>query len=343
MKVAVIRGVRDLSVEERPDPTPGRGEALVAIRSIGVCGSDVHGFDGLIPKRRKPGLIMGHEAAGEIVELGRDASAWRIGERVAIDPQISCGSCTSCELGLMHLCDRRINLGSSMLAFKDGALCEYIAISERQLRRMPEHVSYDEAAMLDPSACIAHLFNRFRMVLGSTVAVVGTGTMGLLAVQVAKIAGASKVIAVDISPSRLELARELGADITIDSSLENIPERILDETAGRGVDAAIEAVGISETYAACVESVRKRGTVVALGYIDEQVPFPMQTLIFKEIEVLGSTGFTFESETVLDLIGMGRLKVQPLITDSYSLDDVQVGFERASDPASGAIKVMIHP
>jgi 2-desacetyl-2-hydroxyethyl bacteriochlorophyllide A dehydrogenase len=204
-------------------------------------------------------------------------------------------------------------------------------------------VSYDEAAMLDPAGCIVHVFNRFSLEVGSTVAIIGTGTMGLIAVQIAKMMGAAKVVAVDLSAERLELAAAFGADVRIDPAQENATERILDETDGRGADAVVEAVGIGKTYESAVEAVRKRGTVIALGYIDEKVAFPMRSLIFREIDVLGCTGFTVESDTVLELISQGHLDVKPMITHGFSLDRVQEAFETASDPASGAIKVMVHP
>ena len=247
MKAAVIQGARSLVVEHRPDPTPGPGEVLVRIRSTGICGSDIHGFEGLIPDRRPPGLIMGHEAAGEIEQTGEGVEKWRAGDRVAIDPQVSCGACNSCLRGWGHLCDNRFNLGSSMLVFKHGTLCELISLPERQIHRMPDEVSYDEGAMVEPASCALHIFNRARLEVGAATVIIGTGAIGLIAVQVAKLMGGGKVIGVDRSAERLELARGFGADVLVNSSEEDPVDRILKETDGVGADAVVEAVGKSQT------------------------------------------------------------------------------------------------
>lgn len=343
MRAAIIKGPRRIEMEERPRPRPKMGEVLVHIRATGICGSDIHGFQGLIPDRRKPGLIMGHEAAGVVAETGPGASRWTEGDRVAIDPQIACGECTSCLRGWLHLCDNRLNLGSSMNVWYDGTLCEYIALPEKQLHLLPANVGFDEGAVVEPASCAAHIFNRQLLEVGSTVAVIGTGSVGLVAVQVAHAMATSKLIAIDRVPERLELAAGFGADVLIDSRVTDPVEGILAETGGRGADAVVEAAGLALTYDWAVKSVRKRGNVLALGYIDEQVPFPMRTLVFREITVVGCTGFTFESDRVLGLMAAGKIDVKPLITHEFSLDDVQKAYETATDPSTGAIKVMIHP
>ena len=343
MRAAIIEGARSLVIEERPDPVPGPGEVLVRIRATGVCGSDVHGFEGLIPDRRRPGLIMGHESSGEVVEIGSAAVGWEVGDRVAIDPQIYCGQCYSCLRGWQHLCDNRLNLGSSMNSFHDGTLCELISLPPRQLHGIPEPVSFGEAAMVEPASCAVHIFNRAHLDVGSTVAVIGTGAIGLVAVQVAKLMGAGTLIAVDKDPDRLQLAAGFGADLVVDSTAEDPVERIMAESGGRGADAVVEAVGISLTYSWALQAVRKRGKLMALGYVDEGVSFPMRTLIFREIAVLGCTGFTNESDTVLDLVAKGALDVNSLITHDFPLEKVQAAFEAAADPSTQSIKVMVHP
>lgn len=343
MRAAIIKGTREMVIEERPSPSPNDEEVLIRIRASGICGSDVHGFDGRIPDRRPPGLIMGHEAAGEVVEVGNGVRLWREGDRVAIDPQISCGICESCRRGWLHLCDNRINLGSSMNVFRDGTLCEYVALPELQIHSLPDDVSFNEGAMVEPASCAVHIFNRALLEVGSTVAIIGTGVIGLVAVQVARQMGVETLIAVDKSASRLEMASRFGADVLVDSSTEDPVERILAETGGAGVDAVVEAVGVKSTYDWCVRIVRKRGAVMAFGYVDEQVPFPMRSLIFREVSVVGCTGFTYESDKVLALIGQGKIDVKPLITHEYALSDVQEAFETAADPATGAIKVIVVP
>ena len=342
MIATVLKGVRDLGLVEKPIPIPKEGEVLVRVRAVGVCGSDVHGFEGLIPQRRKLGLIMGHEVAGE-VEDGGDSSVWRKGDRVAVNPQVYCGDCYSCSRGWFHLCDRRLNLGSSMNTWFDGALCEYLAIPGRQLHRLPQKVSYGEGAVAEPASCAVHMIERGRLESGGTVVIIGTGTIGLIAVQVAAQMDPAKLIVVDKLDQRLTIAKKLGAEVLINPAKEDPVERIMAETEGRGADVTFEAAGLAITYDWAIRSLRKRGTLLALGFIDEQVPFDMRHLIFREITVVGSTGFTSEIDEALKLIGGGRVDVKPLITHEFSLEDAQVAFETASDPNAGAIKVMIYP
>jgi L-iditol 2-dehydrogenase len=343
MKAAVIAGANSMKVMEVETPAAGAGEVLVKVRAVGICGSDIHGFKGLIPHRRPVGLIMGHEACGEVVEVGRGEKRWAKGDRAAIDPQLSCGECYFCRRGWTNLCEKMSGIGSAMRGFRHGAMCEYVALPAMQLNRVPDGLTYAEGAMFEPAAHALHLFNRASVSVGETVVIVGAGTIGLVAVQVARLRGAGRIIAVDILPERLKLAAKLGADVTIDSSSGDPLPQVLEHTNGRGADIAVEAVGLSVTYDICLRSVRKRGTLLALGFADEKICLPSQKLLFSEISVLGCTGFSHESEVVLGLIAARKLDVRPLITHTFSLDDAQLAFETASNPDSNAIKVMIVP
>jgi 2-desacetyl-2-hydroxyethyl bacteriochlorophyllide A dehydrogenase len=343
MKAAVIEGAKSIKITDVVTPVAGNGQVLVRIHAVGICGSDIHGFKGIIPKRRPVGLIMGHEAAGEVVEVGKEQKGWTKGERVAIDPQISCGDCFACRRGWTNLCENMAAIGSAMRGFKHGAMCEYLVVPGRQLNKMPNGLSYAEGAMFEPVAHALHLFNRTCVNVGDTVVIVGTGTIGLVAVQVARLMGASRIIAVDILHERLKLARKLGADITIDSSKTDPVQEVLEHTQGRGADIAVEAVGHSATYEYCIRCVRKRGTVLALGFADEKVYFPSQKLLFSEVSIVGFTGFSHEGELVLNLIEAHKIEVKSLITHTFALEDAQLAFETACDPSANAIKVMIIP
>ena len=343
MKAAVIAGERNLEIVERDIPVPVEGEVLVKIHDTGICGSDIHGFEGLVPDRRKIGLIMGHEASGEVVDTGKSSSRWQTGKRVAVDPQISCGRCAMCARGHRHLCDNRLNLGSTMNTWLDGTLCEYVALPETQLHEIPDNVSFSEAAVVEPASCAIHIFNRGIIEVGCSVAVIGTGTVGLMAIQVAALMGADLIVGVDILDDRLTLAKRLGANVTINSKYADPVACIMDETDGRGVDSVVEAAGLSLTYDWAIRSVKKRGQVFALGYIDEHVTFPMRHLIFREVTVLGCTGFTHEIDTALHLLSGERIDVKPIITHRYKLREIQQAFETAADLSTGAIKVMIEP
>ena len=344
MKAAVFRGRRRFEIQEVPSPSPGAGEVLVRVGAVGVCGSDLHGFEGRSGKRRQPGLIMGHEAAGEVAELGTGVRGWKAGDRVVIDPQIACGECLSCRSGWPHLCEHKKIIGSSMLEFRHGALAEYIAVPERQLHRLPDSVTFEEACLVEPAGCSLHVYNRSGIEVGSCIAVIGAGTIGLVALQVARMIGAGKVMVVDLAPNRLELARRLGADVTIQSDREDPVERLREETAGRGVDYVVEAVGLSLTYGYATRALRRRGKILALGFMEDSVCFPIQPILFQELSVIGSTGFALtEADTVIELIEKGRITVKPLVTHTFTLEDTQRAFETFADPAAKAIKVVVNP
>ncbi len=343
MKAAIIKGPLKIQIEERPIPTPDQGQVLVRIKSVGICGSDVHGFLGLSGRRRLPGLVMGHEASGQIEEIGSKVTGLAKGDRVAIDPQTVCGTCYACKRGWSNLCDNMSVIGSSMRNFKDGAMCEYMVLKASQLYKIPDNLSFSQAAMLDPVSNSIHVFNRSSMDIGDTVAVIGTGVIGLVLVQVAKLRGAGKVIAVDASEDRLKLAKALGADILVNSGSQNTVDTIMSQTSGRGADIVVEAAGLAVTYQNAVNSVRKRGHVLALGFRDAEVPIPIQPLLFREVTIIGNTGFVFEIEPFIDFVSSGKIDVKPIITHVFTLDQVQQAFEIAADPLSGAIKVMIAP
>jgi len=343
MKAAVLKGTGEIAIEERPLPHPAEGEVVVRVRAAGICGSDVHGFEGKIPKRRPPGIIMGHEAAGEVAEVGTASGGFKPGDRVAIHPTTSCRECFACSRGWFHLCDSMITLGSAMRVFHDGVLCEYLAVPHHQLHRLPEEASFEMGVMVEPASNAVHLLDRGDLEVGGVIAVFGTGTIGLLVVQAARLAGARKVIAVDINPFRLERARELGAEVVVNAKERDPLEAIREETDGRGADVAVEAAGFTTTYLQSVEAVRKRGKVLALGFIDPEVTFPMRTVIYREISIVGCCGFTHEVETALALIASSRLQVKPLITHTFPLDAAQQAFQTAADPAADSIKVLVVP
>ena len=341
MKAAVIRGPLSMKVEERPMPSFKENEVLVRVRAAGICGSDIHGFLGKSGKRRLPGLIMGHEAAGEVIEFGAKAEAFVKGDRVAIDPQISCGYCEPCRQGYANLCDNITVIGSSMRKFCDGAMCEYIALPSQVLHKLAADVSFAEGAMMEPIGNAIHVMSRAGLRIGDTIAIFGAGTIGLILVQLAVLSGAGKIISIDVSAQRLTMAKDFGANVLVRADREESVARVLEETNDRGADLVIEAAGPSVTYSAAIRSVKKRGKVMALGFSDAEVVIPVQSLLFREITIIGCSGFMSECETALDLLARKQLNVKPLITHEFSIDDVQLAFTKASEPSSSAVKTMI--
>jgi L-iditol 2-dehydrogenase len=241
------------------------------------------------------------------------------------------------------MCDAMITFGSAMRVFHDGLMAEYAAVPRGQLTRLPEGVSFEEGAVFEPASNAVHLLNRAVLELGGSVAVFGAGPIGLLVIQAARISGARQVIAVDINPFRLEQARACGADRIVNSRQEDPVAAIQAATVGRGVEVAVESAGFAETYRACLEVVRKRGKVIAFGFVEPEVSFPMRMLIYREVSIIGCTAFTYEIEAALALIACGKLSVRPLITHTFPIARAQEAFETAADPGSKAIKVLLIP
>ena len=212
LKALVMTAYKEFELREAPTPVPAPGEVLVRVRASAVCGSDVHGIDGSTG-RRQPPVIMGHEAAGEIASLGKGVTGWAVGDRVTFDSTIYCGECPACRAGEVNLCASRRVLGVSCDEYRrDGAFAEYVAVPQRILYRLPEGVSYVEAAMVEPLSIACHAMTRTPIPRGGCVLVVGVGTIGLLTLQVAKSLGAGRLIAADVDEARLRMAREAGAE-----------------------------------------------------------------------------------------------------------------------------------
>lgn len=343
MKAAVFSAPYEFRICERDKPQPGKGEVLVRIRAVGICGSDIHPYMGNGIDRREPGIIMGHEAAGDVEAVGEAVVKWKAGDRVAINPQLNCETCVMCRKGLSHLCDNSLLIGSSMRGFLDGAMCEYLVINEKQLYHLPDEVSYDYGTFLDPLGNAIHLINRGGVKLGDKVVIIGAGTIGLLAVQTAKAAGAVKVIAVDLSDYKLGIASEVGANVCLRSDAPDFMDRIKEETDGVGPDVVVEAVGISTTYNMAVNMCRKRGTVVALGFTKPLLEIDIQQIVYKELQVLGSTGYAEECEITLEYLRKNTFDLGKIITDKLPLEKVKEGFDLLCEKDSRAIKVILNP
>jgi 2-desacetyl-2-hydroxyethyl bacteriochlorophyllide A dehydrogenase len=278
-----------------------------------------------------------------VAEAGSAVSRFKAGDRVAVNPLIPCGECDACAHGWFHMCDAMVTFGSAMRVFHDGFMADYAAVPQRQLARLPDGVSFKEGAVVEPAGNAVHLLNRAVLETGGSVAVFGAGTIGLLVIQVARMAGARQVIAVEPNSFRLAQARACGADLAVDPHAEDPVAAILAATGGRGVDVAAETAGFASTYRACLEVARKRGTVAAFGFNEPEVTFPLRRLIFREVSIIGCTAFTYEIETALALMAGGRLDVRTLVTHTFPLERAQEAFQTAADAGSRSIKVLVIP
>jgi L-iditol 2-dehydrogenase len=343
MKALVLKEYRRLAIEDVPMPAMQSGEVLVRVRACGICGSDVHGMDGS-SGRRIPPIIMGHEAAGEIAELGNGVGGWRKGERVTFDSTISCGECWFCQRGEVNLCENRRVLGVSCGDYRrHGAFAEFVAVPQRILYRLPDQLSFEQAAMVEAVSVAVHAVKRTPAVADSSVVVVGAGMIGLLVVQALRVFGCKRIIAFDLDDDRLRLAARLGATETIKADGSSLSEKIRALTGGRGVDAAMEVVGLPETVAAAIESVRKGGSVTLVGNLKPRVDLPLQSVVTRELSLVGTCASAGEYPLCLELIAGGKINVTEFISATPPLEEGARWFERLYAGEKGLMKVVLKP
>ena len=337
MKVLELSAPNQFNISEKPKPIPSCGEVLVKVAFCGICGSDVHGMDNS-SGRRIPPMVMGHEASGVIEELGEQVSGYQIGERVSFDSMVYCGECGFCERGETNLCDSRQVMGVSCDEFKrDGAFAEWVLVPARILERIPDGLSFEEAAFTEPLAVALHAVNLVEVQEGESVLVVGAGLIGLLVVQALKRAGCGEIIAVDLDRKRLSLALELGAT----SAFHSLEDQIV--LPDGGVDLSMEVVGAGPTLDLAIKSLRKGGRVGLVGNVFPEVSFPLQYVVTREISFIGSCAAAGECSDALASIASGEIQVQPLISAVIPLEEGQDYFERQREGKEGLLKVLFKP
>ena len=343
MRALLLSEYRKLSVVEMPTPAIADDEVLVRVKACGVCGSDIHGYDGSTG-RRIPPLVMGHEAAGVIERVGHGVEGFSAGERVTFDSMVSCGACDFCRHGQINLCDRRMVLGVSCGDYRrHGAFAEYVSVPARILYKLPHALSFERAALTEAVSIAVHAVNRKVPAAGESTMVVGAGMIGVLTIQALKANGARTIVAVDIDGQKLELARRMGATHTVNASQGDVAAAVVHITAGRGADVAFEVVGQGDTVASAVRSVRKGGTVVVVGNLSPTVELPLQSMVTREVSVLGSCGSNGEIPECIDLLARGVIDVDPIISLTAPLDAGPALFARLYDGDKSLMKVIIQP
>ena len=326
---------------ERPDPGPA--DLLIRVKACGICGSDVHGYDGSTG-RRIPPIVMGHEAAGVVAATGSAVKRFRPGDRVTFDSTVYCGECFFCLRGQQNLCDNRQVLGVSCGEFRRyGAFAEYVVVPERISYRLPDQVPYAHAALIEAISVAVHAVSLTPIFLNDTAVVVGSGMIGLLIVQALKISNCGRVIAIDVDDAKLEAARGLGADEAVNSRTTNAHERVLHLTGGRGADVALEAVGATDPIRTAIDSVRKGGAVTLVGNLSPQVQIPLQVVVSRQIKLLGSCASSGEYPVCLDLLAKRSIQVEPMISAQAPLEEGPRWFERLYQKEPNLMKVILEP
>lgn len=342
MNALTLTEYKKMTYQQVPKPNITANEVLIRVKACGICGSDVHGYDGSTG-RRKPPIIMGHEAAGVIEALGADVEGWAIGDRVTFDSTIYCGRCDYCMKGQVNLCGNRRVLGVSCDDYRrDGAFAEFVAIPAHILYRLPDAVSFDEASLVEPLSVALHAVNLCPRDLNASVTVVGAGKIGLLIVQTLRAAGYGKIIVIDRNPTHRQLSLEMGADAAFDFRPEAIQE-VRTETNGEGTDIVLEVVGVDEAFNLAIRAARKGGTVVLVGNIVPTVSFPMQLVVTRQITLRGSCASAGEYPACLDMIARGSIKLDKIISATAPLSDGDAWFKRLYAGEGDFVKVILNP
>jgi L-iditol 2-dehydrogenase len=343
MKALVLKEYRRFAIEDFAVPDLQPDEVLVRVRACGICGSDVHGMDGS-SGRRIPPIVMGHEAAGEIAKIGSDVTTWKVGDRVTFDSTIYCGDCWYCRRGNVNLCENRRVLGVSCAEYRrHGAFAEFVAVPQRILYRLPDNLSFEQAAMVEAVAVAAHAVKRTRLAEDASAVVVGTGMIGLLVVQSLRVGGCKRIIAIDLDESRLAFAVKFGATQTFKAGDADLAEKIRALTDGRGADAAFEVVGLPQTVRMAIDCVRKGGGVTLVGNLKPQVDLPLQSVVTRELSLIGTCASAGEYPACLDLIAAGQINVTEFISATASLEEGVQWFERLYAGEQGLMKVLLKP
>jgi 2-desacetyl-2-hydroxyethyl bacteriochlorophyllide A dehydrogenase len=340
MKAAVFHGPNDLRLESVPVPTVGENDVLLKVDMCGICGTDVHIYRGHFPAPNLP-LIPGHEFAGHVVASGANVDHVKVDDYVTADINISCGHCYFCRRQQKLFCEQIRQIGVHM----NGALAEFVKVPASSIYHVPEEMSPEQGAYIEPLACAVHGQDRANIKAGSSVAIIGGGPMGLAHIRLAKLKGATPIICSELNHTRLQKAREMGADAVIDANETDAVEAVLRLTEGRGADYVIEAVGTIHTYKQAFEMVRRGGTVVAYGAAPSTASIDLRPfdIYSKELTIVGSYAGTYETwPEAISLIHGGRFNPGQIITQIAPLEEI-VDALLTAEKDKDVIKIQVRP
>jgi len=332
MNALMLEEYMRLKLVDMPVPEIGPDDVLVRVRACGICGSDVHGIDGSTG-RRLPPIVMGHEAAGTVERVGANVTDLQLGDRVTFDSTIYCGHCFYCSRGEVNLCDNRMVLGVSPGGYRrHGAFAEYVAVPRRIMYRLPDNLSFEQAALIEAAAVAVHGVGLTSIKLGDRAVVIGSGMIGVLALQALRAAGCAQVIVVDPVESRLKMARDLGATEVRTSAAEI-----------KDADVAVECVGTTDAVGAAIGCVRKGGAVTLVGNFKPRIEIPLQAVVSRQIRLQGSCASNGEYPAVIEMMSRGMIKVDPLISAVAPLAEGAEWFDRLYRREGNLMKVILQP
>jgi len=334
MDALLLTEYMKLQVVDFPRPEPAPDEVLIRVRACGICGSDVHGLDGSTG-RRIPPLVMGHEAAGEVAAIGPAVTDLKPGDRVTFDSTIYCGECEFCRRGQINLCDNRQVLGVSPGPYRrHGAFAEYVTVPRRIVYRLPDGLSYEQAALIEAVSVAVHAVKLTGEVAGNSAVVVGAGMIGLLTIQALRAYGCESITAIDVDDARLAVAREVGASGAVNAR---------DAAGVRDADLAIECVGATDPIRTAIASVRKGGRVTLVGNVSPKVEIPLQDVVSRQLRLQGSCASCGEYPECIDLMASGAIQVDRMISAVAPLSEGAAWFDRLYRREPNLMKVILRP
>ena len=340
MKAAVLYKPLDMRVEYVDIPSINPSEVLVRVKNVGICASDVHYYlHGKIASFivEKP-LILGHECSGEVVEVGEKVTGVEVGERVVIEPGFTCGSCEYCRSGRYNLCENVRFYGTPPY---HGAFAEYVSAPAQNVYSMPNNMTYEEGAMIEPLAVGMMAAKRGRVTVHDTVAIFGAGPIGLLSLQAVRSHGVIDTYVIDIIDYRLDYAQKLGASEVINASKTDVIKQIMKLTQGKGVDVIIEASGSPKAIKQALEIIKPGGRIILVGYPLIEVPILIDKILAKELDILGVHRYANVFPTAIKCVASGKIDVKSLVTHIFPLEKILEGFETHIKKIGNPIKIQI--
>jgi (R,R)-butanediol dehydrogenase/meso-butanediol dehydrogenase/diacetyl reductase len=349
MKALLWYGVKDVRVEDVPQQEVQEKSVRIKVEWCGICGTDLHEYLAgpiFLPEEKphpltneKVPVILGHEFSGVVVEIGKGVTKVKVGDRVTVEPILSCGNCWACKDGKYNLCEK---LGFHGLAGGGGGFSEFTVVKEDMVHKLPDQMSYEQGALVEPTAVAVHAVRQSKLKVGDRVAVFGAGPIGLLTIRAAKAAGASLIIAVELSEKRRNFAKKMGADIVLDPRETDVIQEIKNLTNG-GVDVSFEVAGVEVVLNQAIESTKYDGQILIVSIWEKEAKIPPNSLVLKEREIKGILAYRDIFPSVIQLIANGSINVDELITKKIHLDQiVEEGFETLVKEKD-QVKILVRP
>ena len=337
MKQAVMYAPGKIEFRQVEQPKTQTDELLIKVERIGVCGSDIHVYHGLHPYTSYP-VVQGHEVSGIVAEIGKNVTGFQKGDKVVFTPQVTCGTCYPCRHGMEHICDDLKVMGFQT----DGAAQEYFPVAASKVLKVPESISLDQAAMIEPLAVAVHALGRYGDVKGKAVVVLGAGTIGNLVAQTAQALGAAKVIITDLSDYKIAKARACGIPLAINTREVSLTDVIANEIGPDKADLILECVGVQDTITQAIDNARKGSMIVVVGVFGKKPSVDLGLVQDRELTLIGTLMYQKKDyETAIELVSQGKINLDNMITQRFAFDNYLDAYQAIEDAKGEYLKVMI--